>query len=189
MPPESSGGRQLRKTGRRGVCKVPQRQGSNNGRHDDGEVAGRGRGGGSGNRGDDDEEVAQRNRRRGRSGAVTTEATVAVEVAAKAAMRESGTPEEMVEVAIVRAARASGVGAVNMVVRRAAEIVVVESMQAGGMEAARGEIAGAVQAMGWGAAEARIIEVVQTMVVEGGESASAALEVDLGELQVDIVWV
>ena len=43
---------------------------------------------------------------------MTTEATVAVEVAAEAAMRESGTPEEMVDAVIVRAARASGAGAV-----------------------------------------------------------------------------
>ena len=65
----------------------------------------------------------------------------------------------------------SGAEAVDMVVRRAAEIVVVESMQVGGMEAARGNIAGAVQAMGWGATEAAIMDVVQTMVGEGGELA------------------
>ena len=57
-----------------------------------------------------------------------------------------------------------------MAVRRAAEIVVVESMQVGDMEAARGEIAGAVQAMGWVAAEAAIMAVMQEMVDEGGES-------------------
>ena len=54
----------------------------------------------------------------------------------------------MVEAAIVRAALESGAKAESMVVRRAAEIVVVESMQVGDMDAARGEIAGAVQAMG-----------------------------------------
>ena len=74
-----------------------------------------------------------------------------------------------------------------MVVRRAAEIVVVESMQVGSMEAARGGIARAVQAMGWVAAKATIMEVVQTVVDEGGESASTTLGVDLDELLVAIV--
>ena len=74
-----------------------------------------------------------------------------------------------------------------MAVRRAAKIVVVESMQVGDMDAARGEIAGAVQAMGWVAAKATIMEVVQTVVDEGGESASKTLGVDLDELVVAIV--
>ena len=77
-------------------------------------------------------------------GAMTTEATVAVEVGAKTATRESGTPEEMADADAererkaggVRVARASGAEAVNMAARRAAKIMVVESMQAGGMEAA-----------------------------------------------------
>ena len=109
--------------------------------------------------------------------------TEEVEVVAKAATEGS-----KVSGTVVRAARASGTEAVNMAVRRAAEIVVVESMQIGDMEAARGEIAGAVQAIGWVAATATIM-MVQTMVVEGGESASATLGVDLGELQVAIVGV
>ena len=77
--------------------------------------------------------------------------TAAVEVVAEAATegsRASGTPEERVEATIVRAARESGAEAESMAVQRAAEIVVVESMQVGGMEAARGGIAGAVQAKG-----------------------------------------
>ena len=93
----------------------------------------------------------------------------------------------MVEAAIVRAALESGAKAESMAVRRAAEIVVVESMQVGDMEAARGEIAGAVHAMGWGATKATIMEVVQTMVGEREESASTTLGVDLGGLQVAIL--
>ena len=53
----------------------------------------------------------------------------------------------MVEAAVVRAARASGSEAKSLAVRRAVEIVIVESMQVGDMGAARGEIAGALQAM------------------------------------------
>ena len=41
---------------------------------------------------------------------------------------ESGTPEEMVEAAIVKAARASGTEVASMAVRRAAEIVVVRGV-------------------------------------------------------------
>ena len=46
-----------------------------------------------------------------------------------------------------------------------------------------------MQAMGWVATKAGIMdpEVMQTMVDEGGESASTTLGVDLGELQVAIV--
>ena len=93
------------------------------------------------------------------------------------------------EATIIRAARASGAEAGNMAVRRAAEVVVLESMQVGDMEAARsrGEIAGAVQAMGWVAATAAIMEVVQKMFDEGGEPVSTTLGVDLSELQVAIV--
>ena len=69
----------------------------------------------------------------------------------------------------------------------AAGIVVVESMQVGDKEAAQGEIAGVVLAIGWVAATTTILEVVQTMAVEGEESASATLGVGLGELQVAIV--
>jgi hypothetical protein len=94
----------------------------------------------------------------------------------------------MVEAAVVRAARASGSEAKSLAVRRAVGIVIVESMQVGDVEAALEEIAGAVQAMGWAAAEAAIMEVVQTMVDEGGESASKTLGVDLDELVVAIVW-
>jgi len=74
-----------------------------------------------------------------------------------------------------------------LAVRRAVEIVIVESMQVGDMGAARGEIAGAVRAMGWVAATTAIMEVVQTTVDEGGESASKTLGVDLDELVVAIV--
>ena len=119
--------------------------------------------------------------------AVTAEVEVAAEAATEGS-KASGTPEGMVEAAVVRAARASGSEAKSLVVRRAVGIVIVESMQVGDMEAARGEIAGAVQAMGWVAATAAIMEVVQTMVDEGGESASKTLGVDLDELVVAIVW-
>ena len=81
--------------------------------------------------------------------AVTADVEVAVEAATEGG-KASGTPEGMVEAAVVRAARASGAEAGNMAVRRAAEVVVLESMQVGDMEAARGEIAGAVQALGNG---------------------------------------
>ena len=107
--------------------------------------------------------------------AVTAEVEVAAEAATEGG-KASGTPEGMVEAAVVRAARAPGAEA-GMAVRQAAEIVV------GDMEAARGEVTGAVQAMGWVAAEAAIMEVVQAMVDEGVESASRTLGVDLGELR------
>ena len=119
--------------------------------------------------------------------AATTELEVVAETATEGS-RTRGTPEEMVEAAVVRAARASGSEAKSLAVRRAVGIVVVESMQVGDVEAALEEIAGAVQAMGWAAAEATIMEVVQTMVDEGGESASKTLGVDLDELVVAIVW-
>ena len=46
-----------------------------------------------------------------------------------------------------------------------------------------------MQAMGWVATKAGIMdpEVMQTMVDEGGESASTTLGVDLGELQMAIL--
>jgi hypothetical protein len=97
--------------------------------------------------------------------AATTELEVVAETATEGS-RTRGTPEEMVEAAVVRAARASGSEAKSLAVRRAVEIVIVESMQVGGVEAAREEIARAVQAMGWAVAEAAIMEVVQTMVDE-----------------------
>ena len=76
-----------------------------------------------------------------------------------------------------------------MAIRRVAESVVVESMQVGDMEAARGEITGAVQAMGWVATKAAIMGVVQATVDERVESASRTLGGDLpvGELQVAIL--
>ena len=117
--------------------------------------------------------------------AVTAEVEVAAEAATEGS-KASGTPEGMVEAAVVRAARASGAEA-GMAVRQAAEIVVVESMQVGDMEAARGETAGAVQAMGWVVAKATLMAVMQEMVDEEGESASKTLGVDLGELQVAIL--
>ena len=66
--------------------------------------------------------------------AATTELEVVAETTTEGS-RTRGTPEEMVEAAIVRAARESGAEAENTAVRRAAEIVVVESMQVGDMEA------------------------------------------------------
>ena len=119
--------------------------------------------------------------------AATTELEVVAETATEGS-RTRGTPEEMVEAAVVRAARASGSEAKSLAVRRAVGIVIVESMQVGDVEAAREEIAGAVQAMGWAAAEAAIMGVVQAMVGEGVESASSTLGADLGELQVAILW-
>ena len=114
--------------------------------------------------------------------AATAELEVVAETATEGS-RTRGTPEEMVEAAVVRAARASGSEAKSLAVRRAVGIVIVESMQVGDVEAALEEIAGAVQAMGWAAAEAAIMEVVQAMVDEGVESASRTLRVDLGELR------
>jgi hypothetical protein len=78
--------------------------------------------------------------------AATTELEVVVETTTEGS-RTRGTPEEMVEAAVVRAARASGSEAKSLAVRRAVEIVIVESMQVGDVEAAREEITGAVQAM------------------------------------------
>jgi hypothetical protein len=77
--------------------------------------------------------------------------------------------EEIVQAAIVRAASRMGTEAEDGDVWQAAEVVVVEAMQVGSIEAARAEVADAVNAMGWGATEAAIMEVVQTLVDEGGE--------------------
>ena len=62
--------------------------------------------------------------------AATTELEVVAETATEGS-RTRGTPEEMVEAAVVRAARAPGPEAKSLAVRRAVGIVIVESMQVG----------------------------------------------------------
>ena len=67
--------------------------------------------------------------------------------------------EGIVQAAIMRAASWMGTEAEGGDVRQAAEVVVVEAMQVGSIEAARAEVADAVKAMGWGATEATIMKV------------------------------
>ena len=76
--------------------------------------------------------------------------------------------EEIVQAKVVMAASRMGTEAEGGEVRQAAEVVVVEAMQVGSIEAARAEVADAVKAMGWGVVEAAIMEVVQALVGEEG---------------------
>ena len=98
-------------------------------------------------------------------GAAEAEAAAMGEMARNVLVAEVATGEGVAErspvgvtVAVVKAARSMGTAAEKEAVRAAAEAVVAETMQVGGMEEARAEIGDAVQAMGWAAVEQAVRE-------------------------------